>query len=179
MLFLSLFAGILLLFLGRRFFWLFVALVGFLAGFSAAGNFFNFNNPLLELLLGVGFGIVGALLALFLQHFAVLIFGFVAGWYCTQSLLLMFGLGNMHNLWLPALIGGIIAMILLSVTFEYALIILSAVIGAYAIVDTDIFPAQYQVIIFAVLVIIGVLFQFKDLTHKPRPVKAKHRKSSH
>lgn len=175
MFFLTLFAGILLLFSGRRFFWLFVGLVGFLAGFSIAGSLVQFHNPLLLLLLSVGFGIVGALLALFLQHFAVLLFGFVAGWYCTQSLLIMFGLGNLHNLWLPALIGGIIAMILLSVMFDYALVFLSAVIGAYAIVSTGLFPSRFSFVIFLVLIIIGIVFQFKDFS---RQSNSKRRKKS-
>src|SRR6187200_2140589 len=64
-------AGVVLLFFGRRLFWLFVALIGFIAGMSLATQVLAIHEQWLLLLIAIGCGILGALIALFLQRLAI------------------------------------------------------------------------------------------------------------
>src|SRR5256884_4627890 len=71
--------GVVVLIFGRKLFWLCVAAVGFAAGFEVAPHFVHEPTPLLMLTLGLVFGFIGALLALFLQKVAIAVAGFLAG----------------------------------------------------------------------------------------------------
>src|SRR5688500_12103206 len=55
--------GILLIIFGRRLFWLFVGLLGFFAGFTFASRFFSNQQEWVTLLIAVGCGLIGILLA--------------------------------------------------------------------------------------------------------------------
>ncbi|MBN2412229.1 hypothetical protein JXQ31_11100 [candidate division KSB1 bacterium] len=157
----SLLAGLILLFMGRKFFWLFVGLVGFASGFYTAQYVFAFNNLLVTLILSIGLGLLGALMAIFVQRIAVFFSGFMAGWYFTRSFLIFAGLSALPFLWLVALAGGIIGAVLLSMAFDYALIVLSAAVGALAIIHSNFLLTDSNIFIFIVLFFIGLIFQIR------------------
>src|SRR4029077_19347695 len=71
--------GVVVLFFGRKLFWLCVAAVGFLAGIELAPHLINEPSALLQLTFAIVLALVGALLALFLQKIAIAVFGFLAG----------------------------------------------------------------------------------------------------
>src|SRR5256884_9461461 len=71
--------GIVILFFGRKLFWLCVAAVGFLAGIELAPHLVTEPSPLLELAVALLLGVLGALLAFLLQKIAVAVVGFLAG----------------------------------------------------------------------------------------------------
>src|SRR4029453_10482115 len=71
--------GIVILFFGRKLFWLCVAAVGFAVGVQIAPLLVNEPSSLLALVVALIFGLLGALLALFLQKVAIAVLGFVAG----------------------------------------------------------------------------------------------------
>src|SRR5438093_9533694 len=71
--------GIVILFFGRKLFWLCVAAVGFVAGVELAPHLVTDPSPFLQLTIAITLGLIGALLALFLQKIAIAIFGFLAG----------------------------------------------------------------------------------------------------
>src|SRR5881409_4443634 len=71
--------GIVILLFGRKLFWLCVAAVGFAVGVEIAPHLVNEPSPLLALLIALVFGVLGALLALFLQKVAIAVLGFLAG----------------------------------------------------------------------------------------------------
>src|SRR2546427_8738002 len=71
--------GIVVLFFGRKLFWLCVAAVGFAAGVELAPHLVTEPSPLLALTIAVVLGLIGALLALFLQKIAIAVLGFLAG----------------------------------------------------------------------------------------------------
>src|SRR5918911_2970587 len=71
--------GAVILFFGRRLFWLCVAAVGFAAGVELAPRLIHEPTPLLSLTIALVVGFIGALLALFLQKIAIAIVGFFAG----------------------------------------------------------------------------------------------------
>ena len=67
--------GLLLLLAGRRLFWLFVAVAGFVAGVEAVPYVLPLQTELFTLVVGLAFGLLGALLAFFLQKLAIAIAG--------------------------------------------------------------------------------------------------------
>src|SRR5262252_9561801 len=71
--------GIAILFFGRKLFWLCVAAVGFAVGVQIAPLLVNEPSSLLALLIALVLGVLGALLALFLQKIAIAVLGFLAG----------------------------------------------------------------------------------------------------
>src|SRR3989440_11207642 len=76
---LSVLIGAIILFFGRKLFWLCVAAVGFAAGVEFAPHLMHEPTPVLQLSIAIVFGFVGALLALFLQKIAIAVAGFLAG----------------------------------------------------------------------------------------------------
>jgi hypothetical protein len=60
-------------------------------------------------------------------------------------------------------IGGIIGAILLLVLFDWALIVVSSLIGAHLIQSAIVLPASGSTIVFIGLVILGILVQAASL----------------
>jgi hypothetical protein len=71
--------GLVLLFAGRRLFWLFVAGVGFASGYHYAQQIWVIHAPILVLISAIAVGAVGAIIAIFFQKVAIVIAGFAAG----------------------------------------------------------------------------------------------------
>src|SRR6266542_5136965 len=71
--------GIVILLFGRKLFWLCVAAIGFAAGVELAPHLVQDPSALLSLTIALLLGIIGALLALFLQKIAIAVLGFLAG----------------------------------------------------------------------------------------------------
>ena len=130
--------GIVILFFGRKLFWLCVAAVGFAAGVEIAPHLVHEPSPLLALTVALVLGLIGALLALFLQKIAVAVLGFLAG-------------------------GKLAGAILLLVLFDWALIVVSSLIGAHLIQSTIALPPSGSTIVFIGLVVLGILVQVASL----------------
>jgi hypothetical protein len=122
---LALLAGIVLLVAGRRLFWLFVGLVGFI-------TVYRWLEP--QWLLALLAGLLGIVLAIFLQRAAIAAAGFFAGgWFAVQLLGLPMAHPRGSDL-LVFFIAGVIAAILALRVFDLALVILSSLAGADLIV---------------------------------------------
>jgi hypothetical protein len=159
---LNIIVGAALLFFGRKVFWLFVASVGFVTGMWLAAN--TFNGPdWLNITIGLALGFVAALLAVFVQHFAIGLAGFLGGGYIALQILPMLNLEGGWIPWVAFVIGGIIGVILVGAILDWALIILSALAGSFLIIDSIDLPQVLSVIFFVVLVLVGFLVQAKDL----------------
>ena len=156
-------AGLILLALGRKLFWLFVACVGFSLGFFYAESFWNVQSPLIGLAIAVLMGLVGALLAVFLQGVAIALSGFAAGGFITMYLLELLGLGGTRLPWLPYVVGGILGAVALLLIFNWALIFLSSLLGAGLIVQAVELGSQAETVLFIALAIAGILFQARLL----------------
>jgi hypothetical protein len=154
--------GLLLLLLGRRLFWLFVAISGFLAGVEAAPYFLPHQTELFMLAVALLLGVIGALLALFLQKAAIALGGFAVGGYLAMVLCApLLGGGGIERpgAWLFFLIGGILGAILLFVFFNWALIILSSGYGAHLILRAIAPPHRYFTILLIILALVGIVIQ--------------------
>ena len=170
--------GLLLLFFGRALFWLFVAAAGFLVGVEAAPLILPHGSEMLVLAAAVILGIIGAVLAIFVQKLAVALAGFVAGGYLGAELFapLLGGAGIKYaGAWLCFVIGGIIGAIVMVAFFNWALIILSSFQGAHLIVrDHSIIrgmPMQYHHVPFLliILAVIGIVFQASTYRRRTVP----------
>lgn len=158
--------GAIILLFGRKLFWLFVAAVGFAAGVKIAPQLVHEPTPLLALSVALVFGFVGALLALFLQKIAVAVGGFLAGGQLAVALAAAFYAQHAGHHFLIFLIGGIVGAILLLALFNWALIVLSAVVGAHLVLGAFTLPREGLAIAFAVLALVGIIAQTALFRHR-------------
>jgi hypothetical protein len=159
------------LFFGRRLFWLFVGVVGFLVGVALSETFFEGQNEGLQLLPALGMGGLFALLAVAIQRPMAMLAGFFALGSIGLLLAKELGLAGGAGL-LSALIVGIIGAILVALTFDWALIILSALNGAGGVSIGLLtlapgLPGWSGLLITLVLTAIGISFQARDLERTP------------
>jgi len=161
--------GALLLLVGRRLFWLFVACVGFATGYHYAQQIGATQTPALVLVLSIAVGGLGAIIAIFFQKAAIVVAGFAAGGYVLSSLCDQFAGIPAQMFWLPYIIGGIGGAIILFFVFDWALIFLSTLTGASLVVQIVAFNLWVEIILFLALVIGGVAFQVKIMTGERRP----------
>lgn len=155
--------GVALLFFGRRAFWLFVAGAGFVAGLALANNILEVPESV-GLIIGIGIGLLAALLAVFVQRFAINLAGFLVGGYIALQLLPMFNIeGGWWATMLTFIIGGLIGVILVGLFLDWALISLSSLAGAALVTDALNLSSGLGMAAFVVLIVIGVVFQGRKL----------------
>jgi hypothetical protein len=167
MILLRILAGIVLLVAGRRLFWLFVGLIGFVAGIHIATRFFPGQPEWMVLAIALTAGVLGALIAIFLQWLAIGLAGFAAGAYIVLSLLHVSGRGSSGIDWLFFLAGGILGTILIIVLFGWALMILSSLVGAALITETVHADQWVTTSLFIALFSVGVVVQSRLMKMKP------------
>src|SRR6201993_5624958 len=156
---LSVLIGAIILFFGRKIFWLCVAAVGFAAGVEFAPHLMHEPTQVLQLSGALVFGFIGALLALFLQKVAIAIAGFLAGGKLAMALVAAFFAEGARYPGITFIVGGIIGMILLLSLFDWALIVMSAVVGAYLIGHTIVLPPTGATLLFVGLAVLGIVVQ--------------------
>jgi hypothetical protein len=163
--------GIALLLLGRKIFWLFVAGMGFVVAMDLVTRLFV--GPQAEaltpiaLVVGLVAGVIGALLAIFLQRVAIGVVGFLAGGYIVLSFLEIIGIGEITALsWVLAFVGGIIGLVLALVLLEWALIMLSSLSGAGLIAQSAGLNRPLAVLVFVIALIVGIVVQGRMLSRE-------------
>jgi hypothetical protein len=157
--------GLVLLLFGRRLFWLFVGVVGFMAGwYFALGNWHHAPAGG-QLVVAIVAGLIGIVLALMLQKVAVAVAGFVVGWSFVASLLgwqmTMLRPGQL----LVLAVAGVVAAVLALVVFDFALILYSSLAGASLIVDHVQLHlgSSARLVLLVVLVVVGIAVQSRWL----------------
>ena len=125
-------AGALLLLAGRKLFWLFIAVTGFFVGVEVARDLFANQPEWVTWVFAVGAGVIGAVLAMLFERVAFALAGLYAGGYLAMLLVDQLGLA------LPELgvflAGGILGAVLATLVMDWAIIILSSLVGAGMIV---------------------------------------------
>ena len=149
--------GLILLLFGRRVFWLFVAIAGFLVGMRFAGVILLDQPKWLQLFLAVGAGVLGALLAVLVKRTAFALAGFYAGAYLALVGAQSYGAGG--NSVILFVLGGVAGALFATLIMDWAIIVLSCLVGAGAIVDSLALGQTSRLIFFLVLVIAGALVQ--------------------
>ena len=164
-------AGALTLLFGRKLFWLFVGMLGFLSGLYLASHFFSANPEWTVWIIAIGLGLVGAVLALFLQKMAIGIAGFLAGGFLVMNLGELIGWQGDRVIFMAFLGGGIAGAILTWILFDWAIILLSSLTGAFLIQRELQFDHRTRMILLAVLSVVGVVIQARSLRKKKHPQK--------
>jgi hypothetical protein len=151
--------GIVVLLFGRKLFWLCVAAVGFAAGVEVGPHLVTEPSPLLALTIAIVFGLIGALLALFLQKIAIAVLGFLAGGKLASAIAAAFFVHYGQYSTIIFVLGGILGAILLLALFDWALIIVSSLIGAHLIQNAIVLPPSGSTIVFLGLTVLGIIVQ--------------------
>ncbi len=153
--------GVVLLFFGRSLYWAFVAIAGFLVGVQLADVVLADQTQVVRVLAAVTAGALGALLAILVQRVGFALGGLYAGGYLALSLAEAAGNADHHLLWFG--IGGLIGAVLAAVLMDWAMIVLSSLVGAAAIVAALSLLPAVSMILFVVLAIAGIAVQGKRL----------------
>ena len=163
---LSVAAGLLLLFAGRRFFWLAAALAAFLLVFGLFEALFG--GGWLGLILAVVVGAIFAWLATKFIKIVGYIVGALAG---AVGLPIFLGLFGIDWSWLlMALIGAVVGFLLMMFLFDWGLILLTSWAGANVVAGKVsgewATGATVATIIFVVLMAAGIFVQASQLKAK-------------
>ena len=150
-------AGALLLLLGRKLFWLFVAIAGFYLGAEAARAFAVDQPSWLVWTIAIGAGLIGAVLAMLLQRVGFALAGFYAGGYIALLVVERFAPGTIGMA--AFLVGGVIGAILAAVLMDWAIVVLSCLVGAALIVPVLGLQPLWSALAYAGLVAIGIIVQ--------------------
>jgi hypothetical protein len=157
--------GVLLLVLGRKLFWLFVGVVGFLSGFQIASQLLPANSQIAILAAALVLGLIGAVLAIFVQHLVVVLAGFLAGGHLVIRVLTLYSWDGQQYVWGIALLGGILGALLALMMLDWALIILSSLIGANLVSQALPLDEGTTVLLVIFLAISGIVIQSRLLQH--------------
>lgn len=170
---LQLLIGAAALLLGRQLFWFFVGAVGFLIGLSFAPVWFGQLPTWALWIVGVGLGVVFAVLAVFIQKPMASLAGFFAGGFLILGLFQLFAgnalasnqLGWLN--WVVFVIAGIIGAVLVFIAFDWALIIISVLFGTHlimkAIDPVSNAPFLIATILYCLIALTGFWVQSKQL----------------
>ena len=160
--------GALLLFFGRRLFWLCLAVLGFFFTFGLVSQLTDQTSDSLALFLAFGLGVVGALLAVFLQKIAVGAAGFLCGGAATLFVIDFYALPVGPLELVLVLIGAVVAAYLAFKVFAVALVVLSSLVGAALISQAVGLSPGVAGIAFVVLAMVGIVAQLRSKTKRER-----------
>ena len=158
--------GLLPLLFGRRLFWLFVGVAGFLIGANLSQSLFPELSEWIQLLLAFFVGLIGAGLAIALQKPMAMVAGFLALGGVGLTIGRQLGAPT-WAIWLLFIVLGLIGVVLIYLLFDWALIIGSSANGAATITTglAGIFTIAgwLNLLILIGLALFGIWFQSRDL----------------
>ena len=105
-------AALVLLFFGRKLFWFFVGIAGFLYGYGIVTQYFPSLSWVISILIGTACGVVCALVAPYFERFLVAIAGFIAGSYAALWLFARLAPPGAGETWIVYIAGGILGFLL-------------------------------------------------------------------
>jgi hypothetical protein len=158
--------GLVLLLFGRRLYWLFVAIAGVLAGVAGADLLLPRQPQWVVLVLALGAGVLGAFAAVFVQRLGFALAGFFAGAYLALLAAQSFGAGDPSGVVIVG--GGVIGAVFATWILDWALIMLSCLVGAGAVVHGLILGHGVGAMVFVALVIVGLFVQAR-VVRRPGP----------
>jgi hypothetical protein len=149
--------GLLVLFLGRKLYWLMVGVGGLLAGMEFATTLLANSSPVVRVIVAIAAGLIGVLVAIIAQRVAFALLGFFGVGFIALTLTPAASSDAVHLTWfvLAGLAGAIIAALLM----DWAIIVLTALAGAAAIVTSFAMTPLIQTIVFVILAVVGIAIQ--------------------
>ena len=171
----NIFLGTILLFLGRKLFWLFVGIAGLLVGMELSAELLSDQPDWVRWLVSIGAGLLGALLAVVAQRIAFAIGGFFAGAYIALRIVEQLDLSVNPNI--LAVVGGVIGAVVAAMVMDAAIIVLSSLVGSGAIVQALNLHQPVRSFLFVGLAVVGMVIQFK-MMGPPKHDRQQHRDGS-
>ena len=164
-------AGVALLTMGRRLFWFFVGVAGFIFGFDIVRLLLPREPHKEVLIIALVIGLICALMAVALQKIAIAAGGFLAGGYLLTRILNAFGMAAHQPYWVLFIAGGIIGAFLMVLAFGFALIVLSSLLGADLVLQALGLGGKVFTVLFVLLSVLGFAFQYGLI--RPKPLRGK------
>lgn len=160
--------GLVSLFFGRKLYWLFVGVAGFLLGLSIGPLLFPGVGEVWQLIISLIVAVVFAILAIFLNKFMVALAGGVGlGW-----LVYVLATPNLSRVAviIVTVIAAIVGLLIAWFLFDWGLMVFSSLAGASLTTQgvMSLIPviSQAAVIIYLVLLILGLVFQISVWTRE-------------
>ena len=157
--------GSALLVLGRKLFWLFIGVAGFVTGIQFTNRIFH-GPEVQAIIWGLVIGLIFAGLAIFAQTLAIGIAGFLTGGYVLLALTSIVGLDRGPLAWVIYIVGGIIGILLVTLLFDWAVITLSSMAGAALVVQAFSLQRVAGGLLFILLFFAGVIIQGMTLRYE-------------
>lgn len=156
---LNLMTGVLLLLAGRRLFWLSVACIGFIAAYRYTVTAGVPGPAWITWAIPLGIGLIGAIVALVYQKVAVVLVGFMIGGLVVTDLVSLLGIHGGSFSWLIFLAGGLAGAMAMLIVFDWTLIVLSSLAGAFMIIPSMGLDRIGGDLAFAGLTVLGIIVQ--------------------
>jgi hypothetical protein len=161
---LRLLLGCVVLLAGRNIFWLFIALVGFLVGIELAEIWLAGRPIWMIISAAIVMGLIGAVLSMLYERVAFALAGFYAAGYLAIVLAAKLGIDTVTVG--VVLTVGLLGALLAALLMDGAIIVLSSLAGAAAIISTIAADPAVEMALFFVLVTIGVLVQWAVISRR-------------
>ncbi len=159
--------GFIELLFGRKLFWIFVAIGGFLIGWVLVPEIVPDMATWLRIVIGLVAGVVFALLSIPFTRVMVAVAGFFIFGGALVMTVRVLGpdiASGSAGYWAAFIVGGLIGAALLFIALDWALIVLTSLAGAGAVSRgiVNLAPDQavwVQVVIFVILAVLGIAVQ--------------------
>ncbi len=153
--------GAVLLFFGRSLYWAYVAIAGFLVGGHYANLVLADQADWVRLLAALVAGVLGAVLAMIAQRVAFALGGLFAGGYLALLVGQQLQPDGDPSLWL--IVGGVLGTVIAALVMDWAIIVLSSLIGAGTIVIALAADPFASAIVYLLLFGVGVAVQARRM----------------
>lgn len=151
--------GVCVLLAGRELFFVFVGVVGFVFGVDLASVLLAGSPYWVIVIAGVLTGVVFGALAVALQRPAAILVGFLVGGYTVNGILAGFSWDPGMIVWIPFLAGGVVGAVATAVLYDWALIVLSSLLGTSLVVGEATWNPILVAAVYVALSILGIVVQ--------------------
>ena len=155
--------GIGLLVFGRKLFWLFVGAVGFLAGVNLVTMGWH-GSDAVAIIVGILAGLVFAALAVFFKSVSIGLAGFLGGGALLVMLAGWLGIDNSLLTFIIYIVGGVLGIIVVAKMFDWAIIIISSIVGASIIIKAVELVSPLGWLGMLALIAVGIAIQARGLS---------------
>ncbi len=160
-------AGALLLAFGRKLFWLFVGIAGFYVGVEVVRVLLAEQPAWVMWTVGIVAGLIGAVLALVVQRLGFAMAGFYAGGYVALVVAERFAPGAVGMA--TFLVGGVIGAVFAATVMDWAVVVLSCLLGAALVVARLGLDDRIGLLVFLGLVAVGIVVQSRMMGADLKP----------
>jgi hypothetical protein len=157
--------GIGLLVSGRKLFWLFVGAAGFIAGVNLVA--IGWHGPdAVAIIVGILAGLVFAALAVFFKTISIGLAGFLGGGALLTMVGGWLGIDSALTSFILYIVGGVLGIILVSKMFDWAIILISSIVGASTIINAVDLSIPLGWLGLIALIAVGIAIQARGLSEE-------------